>query len=208
MVDDKWENRSVIVNLLEPIGFEMVEATNGQEGLDKAAKFKPDIIITDLVMPVLDGFEMTRRIRQSAELKDVVIIVSSASVFKSDQSKSLQVGGNDFIPKPVQVNELLHKLQKYLELEWIYEETRKPKPAEESQDRKITLPKSEIQNGKWVTPPPEEMELLFELAMRGNLKGILRQTTKLEQMDESCPVCCTFASTCQQFSGKRDSGVH
>ncbi len=184
VIDDKWENRSVIVNLIEKIGFEMVEATNGQEGLDKAAEFKPDLIITDLVMPVLDGFEMTRRIRQSPELKDVIIIVSSASVFKTDQHKSLEAGANDFIPKPVQIHELLQKLQKYLELEWIYEETRTPKPAEESQDRKVTLPKSQIPNGKWVTPPPEEIELLFDLAMRGNLKGIVKQTVKLEQIDE------------------------
>lgn len=185
VVDDKWENRSVIVNLLEQIGFEVVEATNGQEGLDKAAESKPDLIITDLVMPVLNGFEMTRCIRQSPELKSVVIIISSASVFKSDQSKSLEAGSNDFLPKPVQVDELLHKLQKYLQLEWIYEETRKPQPAEESQDRKVTLPKSQIPNGKLVTPPPEEIELLFDLAMRGNLKGILKQTAKLEQLDEN-----------------------
>ena len=69
MVDDQRENRSVIVNLLEPIGFAMVETANGQEGLDKAATFKPDLIITDLRMLVLDGFEMMRCLRQSTQLQ-------------------------------------------------------------------------------------------------------------------------------------------
>ncbi|MFB2972360.1 cache domain-containing protein [Aerosakkonema sp. BLCC-F183] len=184
VVDDKWENRSVIVNLLEQIGFEMAEATNGEEGLIKAAEFNPDLIITDLVMPVLDGFEMTRRIRQSPELKDLVIIVSSASVFVADRHKSLSAGGNDFMPKPVQADELFQKLQKYLKIVWIYEETPKPQPAEESQDTNAELTKSQIPDGELIPPPAEEIEILFELAMRGNIKGIARQTVKLEQMDE------------------------
>ena len=58
VVDDHWENRSVITNFLEPLGFEILEAENGQEGLSKAMEFKPDLILTDISMPVMDGFEM------------------------------------------------------------------------------------------------------------------------------------------------------
>jgi signal transduction histidine kinase len=70
VVDDKWENRSVIVNLLEPIGFTIVEANDGKEGLETANESKPDAIVTDLVMPVMHGFELIKRLRTSAQFKD------------------------------------------------------------------------------------------------------------------------------------------
>ncbi|EGJ33328.1 MULTISPECIES: response regulator [Moorena] len=62
MVDDKQENRWVIVNLLAPLGFELIEASSGQEALDEATAFSPDLIITDLLMPQMDGFEMIRQL--------------------------------------------------------------------------------------------------------------------------------------------------
>ena len=65
VVDDRWENRSVIVNLLEPLGFELLEAENGREGLDKAIQELPDVIITDLSMPIMDGYEMLQQLRES-----------------------------------------------------------------------------------------------------------------------------------------------
>lgn len=170
VVDDKWENLSVIVNLLEPLGFEVTEAKNGQEGLEKVEEFQFDLIITDLVMPVLDGFEMMRRIRNLSHYKDVAIIASSASVFATDQHKSLEGGANDFIGKPVQAEELFEMLQKYFKIEWIYDERKK------EQSSTIPLssdPLSLSKSTSVVAPPPGEMELLFELAMRGNVKGIV-----------------------------------
>ncbi|MEG5017928.1 MULTISPECIES: ATP-binding protein [unclassified Microcoleus] len=181
VVDDKWENLSVIVNLLEPLGFEVTEAKNGQEGLEKVEEFKFDLIITDLVMPVLDGFEMMRRIRNLSHYKDVAIIASSASVFATDQHKSLEGGANDFLGKPVQAEELFEMLQKYLKLEWIYEELKNEKIS--------TIPfssdgQSLSESPSVVAPPPEEIELLFELAMRGNVKGIVKRSEHLEKLDQ------------------------
>ena len=175
IVDDKWENCSVIVNLLEPLGFEIIEAKNGQEGFDKATEFKFDLIITDLVMPVLDGFEMMRRLRNFPEYKDVTIIASSASVFASDQHKSLKGGANDFIGKPVQAEELFEMLHKYLEVQWIYEEN--------SQEEVIPIPAASEVSAVLVPPPKEEIDVLFKLAMRGNLKGLLERSEHLEKLD-------------------------
>ena len=65
IVDDKWENRTILVKLLEEIGFKIIEATNGQEALELTAKDRPDLVVTDLVMPVMDGFEMIRQISRA-----------------------------------------------------------------------------------------------------------------------------------------------
>lgn len=96
----------MIVNLLEPLAFEVIEANNGQEGLEKITSDRPDAIICDLAMPVMDGWEMLKQLRQSETLRDAIVIVSSASVFEIDRQKSLDAGSNDFLAKPVQADEL------------------------------------------------------------------------------------------------------
>ncbi|HAX80075.1 MAG TPA: hybrid sensor histidine kinase/response regulator [Cyanobacteria bacterium UBA11372] len=184
VVDDKWENCSVLVNLLEQIGFVMAEATNGESGLETAIKFQPDLIITDLIMPVLNGFEMVQRLRQIPEFKQVVVIASSASVFETDQYNSLEAGCNDFLPKPVQAEALLQKIQKYLNLQWIYEESPMPGITELRENQTTVAAKSQIPTEQLMTPPPEEMKHLFELAIKGNMKGIIREAAKWEQLDE------------------------
>jgi len=184
VVDDRWENCSVLVNMLEPIGFEMAEATNGESGLETAINFKPDLIITDLVMPVLNGFEMVQRLRQIPEFKQVVVIASSASVFETDLYKSLEAGCNDFLPKPVQAEALLQKLQKYLNLQWIYQESLMPGITELRENQTTVSAKSQIPTEQLMTPPLEEIKHLFELAMKGNMKGIIREAAKWEQLDE------------------------
>ena len=183
VVDDKWENCSVLVNLLEPIGFEMAEATNGELGLETAIKFKPDLIITDLVMPVLNGFEMVQRLRQIPEFKQVVVIASSASVFESDQYQSLEAGCNDFLAKPVQADALVQKLQKYLNLQWIYEESPMPPITQLRENQTTVYAKSPIPTEQLITPAPAEMKHIFELALKGNMKAILREAAKWEQLD-------------------------
>ena len=139
IVDDKEVNRSVLLEVLAFLGFKCAEAVNGEEGLTMAQQFQPDLIVTDLVMPVLDGFEMTRRLRHIPELKDAIVIASSASVMEIDQWKSLDVGCNDFLPKPIDIEKLLTLVQKYLELEWIYEEEQLPAVSEEISDKVLAL---------------------------------------------------------------------
>ncbi|MDZ7957384.1 MAG: PAS domain-containing protein [Aulosira sp. DedQUE10] len=172
VVDDKWANRSVITNLLSPIGFEVAEAVNGQEGWLKVWEFKPDIVLTDLLMPELDGFTLIKRIRESETFKDIVIIVSSASVFERDQHRSIEVGGNDFLPKPIQAMVLFQQLQKHLHLEWLYEEQK-------------SVNQVELDNTELIAPPIAEIETLYKLVMKGNFKGIIKQAVFIEQMDEN-----------------------
>ncbi len=196
VVDDKSSNRSVLVNLLEPLGFELVEATNGSEAIKKASEVKPDCILMDLVMPVMDGFEATRRIRQLPELKDIVILATSASVFNFDRQQSREVGCNDFISKPIQEKELLKRLKTYLNLSWIYEESQVI--VQESSIQQSTL------NDSLITPPPEEVAMLLELAMRGDLRGISKRTTYIESLgQEFIPFATHLRQLAKAFKGKQ-----
>ncbi len=123
VVDDRWENRAVIVNLLEPLGFEVIEASDGQEGLAQIESAQPDLVISDLAMPVMDGFEMLHNLRKIPAYKTLPVIVSSASVFDVDANKSIAAGGNVFLPKPVQADKLFEQIQGQLAIVWNYAET-------------------------------------------------------------------------------------
>lgn len=123
VIDERWENRSLLISLLQPMGFMIVEAENAAEGLAQIKQMKPDLIITDLHMPVMDGFEMLRCLRTSEELKKLLVIVSSASVLDINYQYSLNIGGDDFLPQPVNSQELLKILEKHLQIEWKYAQT-------------------------------------------------------------------------------------
>jgi len=199
VVDDKWENRCVLVNLLEPLGFEVVEATNGLEGLNKAHEFKPDVIFMDLVMNVMDGFEATRRLRTLPELKDVVVIAISASVFDFDRQQSREVGCDDFLPKPIREAELLEKLHLYLGLEWIYEETNSDRPEQET-----VSPKSNSHNPVLIAPPAPEVAALLDLAKRGDLRGMVKRAAQLEELDRQwVPFVTHLRQLAKEFKGKQ-----
>ena len=175
VVDDKEVNRAIVVEVLDSLGFECAEATNGEVGLTVARQFLPDVVITDLVMPVLDGFEMTRRLREIPPLKDVVIIASSASVLKEDQFDSLEAGCNDFLPKPIDVEQLLVRLQKYLKLEWVYE----------FQEPRTNSPeKSPGSPSQFLVPAPEELTAIYQAAKIGDIEKIETEAMRIKKLDK------------------------
>jgi predicted ATPase/signal transduction histidine kinase/DNA-binding NarL/FixJ family response regulator/tRNA A-37 threonylcarbamoyl transferase component Bud32 len=198
VVDDKPINRSILVNLLEPIGFDVVDAVDGQDGLNKAQTFQPDVILIDLVMPNLDGFEATRRLRAMPTLKDTVVIAVSASVFEFDQQQSLNVGCNDFLPKPIREDDLLQKLQQHLNLEWIYEHENKIGELlqEEGKPENDQVSSASV-SPDFPIPPAKEIAVFLDLAMRGDLRAITRRAT---QLAESNPQWSPFANHLQQLA--------
>ena len=146
VVDDRSENRSVVVSLLEMLGFEMSEAKNGKEALEKMMVSMPDVVITDLMMPVMNGYELLKYIRSSEKLKDVVAIASSASVFESNQQEAMETGADVFLPKPIQTDRLLQILQQCLDLEWVYEQktTASTQVTEARKSEEIVAPAMEV----------------------------------------------------------------
>jgi CheY-like chemotaxis protein len=188
IVDDRWENRAVFVNILEPIGFELEQAADGQQGLEKALEFQPDLILADLVMPVMDGYEMTRQIRQLKELNNTIIIAISANAFTVDRHQSLEAGCNDFLPKPFKAEDLLEKIQRYLNLSWIYDSQSEMKSqllGDESSRY------SQILTTEMVIPPKEELLALYEAANTGYVQGVEQELTRLQQLNPNYSV---FAS--------------
>ncbi|MEG4517999.1 MULTISPECIES: ATP-binding protein [unclassified Microcoleus] len=193
LVDDRFENRGFLINLLEPLGFQIMEACNGTEGLAKAAEFYPDLIITDLVMPVMDGFEMSRRLRQSPEFKDVILIASSASVFNFDRQNSHEAGCNEFLSKPIDVDELLEVLKNYLQLEWIYDQ-----PADlENEQREGFTNLLNVPSGELVIPPSTELVALFNAARIGDIEVVEQEANRLKQIDGNY---LPFANKILQFA--------
>ncbi|OLP20226.1 two-component system sensor histidine kinase/response regulator [Leptolyngbya sp. 'hensonii'] len=173
IVDDRWENCSVLVSLLEPLGFNLVEAENGQVGLEKAAA-QPDLIITDLAMPVMDGFEMLKTLRQDDQLRHLKVIVSSASVSDMDRQESIEAGGDDFLAKPVQADELFQQLQQHLNLTWIYQTQEvAPSTPEMAIAPALTRESAGI-------PDRDTLQVFLEMAQQGRLKTLIEAARELE----------------------------
>jgi signal transduction histidine kinase/CheY-like chemotaxis protein len=173
VVDDRWENRTVIVNLLEPLGFQVIEAINGKEGIAQARAYHPDLILTDLKMPVMDGFEMTQQLRSDPEFKEAIIIASSASVFSFDREQSHQAGCNDFLPKPVKFPLLLEQLQQHLNLRWIH--------AADPEAESSSEPLGKFDHHS--IPPPEELQVLYQSARAGYIAEIEAEAQRLRTLD-------------------------
>ncbi|MEG3875994.1 PAS domain S-box protein [Microcoleus sp. herbarium7] len=181
IVDDHEVNRAILHRMLSRLGFEIVQATDGEDCLHKAREFLPDLILMDLLMPVMDGWEATRRLRQLPELKDAVILALSASVYETTRQESILAGCDNFLTKPIQTNELLELLRLHLRLEWVYEE------GSETKKRKALTPKvsSEVAAAEstMVSPGSESVLTLLRLAAMGDIEAILEETAKLEHSD-------------------------
>jgi PAS domain S-box-containing protein len=182
VVDDQWENRFLLVSILTPLGFDIQEASNGEECIEQALKWRPDVILMDIVMPIMDGLEATQQIRQLPTLKDVVIIAISASALEHDRKKCIDVGCNGFIAKPVHVDALLEQLQEALKLTWVYEQNLAD-TSEETEEPKA------LSAADMTGPSAEQAASLFDLTLRGDINGIVEFLEQLEQTAELQPFC-------------------
>ncbi|GAK55382.1 PAS/PAC sensor hybrid histidine kinase [Candidatus Vecturithrix granuli] len=175
IVDDQPENRHVLTGLLIPLGFQTCEATDGHDALQQLEAFRPHLILLDLVMPNLDGFEVIRCIRRRSEFGAIKIIAVSASVLEWDRAQSLSAGCDDFLPKPVQADQLFRALQQHLQLEWQLEVP----DAEHS--RATPTPE---QHAPLMFPPADMLDALIMFAQAGQITEIKKLLAKIEQ-DES-----------------------
>jgi len=176
VVDDNSDNRSVLYNLLAPLGFEIFEAENGLQAIEQAHAVLPDIIFLDMLMPIMGGLEAVSRIREIPQLnadKKIIIIATSAHGYGKDMTQAISHGCDGFLLKPVDERILLSLLKSRLRLKWIYQTS-----PDESEVISGTLPEN------LVPPPPEEMAVLYDLAMKGELPNLRQRAMLIEQMGE------------------------
>lgn len=175
VVDDTLQSRQLLYDILAPLGFSVETAQNGQEGMLKAKEIEPDIMLMDLRMPVMSGFEALKAIRKIPELQNIPIIAVSASVRKMDQTESRQAGFDSFLSKPLKLEELLDLLQKVLQLEWRIEED-------------VSLLKEE--DTSFIVPPADYLKALHDRAVMGDMKAVQELADELENLSESyLPLC-------------------
>jgi two-component system cell cycle response regulator DivK len=114
VVEDQEDNRRIVRDLLTSVGFELVEATTGEEGVQQAKLHSPDLILMDIQMPVLDGYEATRQIKSMPELQHIPIIVVTSYAMSGDEAKAQSAGADAYVAKPFSPRELLSKIQSLL----------------------------------------------------------------------------------------------
>jgi len=121
IVDDKERSRQILVKVLKPLGFELKEASNGQEALNILEYWQPHLIWMDIHMPVMDGYQATQKIKAIEKYKDIVIIALTTAVFEDAKTNALSVGCDDFLNKPFYESDIFNLMNKHLGVRYIYE---------------------------------------------------------------------------------------
>jgi len=114
VVEDQEDNRQIMRDLLVASGYELVEATTGEEGLALAERERPDLILMDIQLPGIDGYEVTRRIKANPALKNIPIIAVTSYALSGDDRKAYAAGCDAYVTKPYSPRVLLAKIREYL----------------------------------------------------------------------------------------------
>ncbi len=114
VVEDQDDNRRILRDLLNSVGFETLEAEDGAQGIAAAEAHRPDLILMDIQMPIVDGYEATRRIKANPELRAIPIIVVTSYALSGDEAKARAAGCDDYMTKPYSPRQLLAKIRAYL----------------------------------------------------------------------------------------------
>jgi len=114
IVDDNQDGRELVVKILKNRGYQMIEAVDGEEALEKAIAENPDLILMDISIPKIDGYEVTKRLKSQVTFKNTPIIALTAHAMKGDREKALEAGCDGYISKPIDIHELPDQIKSYL----------------------------------------------------------------------------------------------
>ncbi|WOB09504.1 ATP-binding protein [Piscinibacter gummiphilus] len=177
IVDNEEVDRSLLVTVLQPLGFELMQAASGHEALEVVAGFGPHAILMDLAMPGIDGWATIRAIR-AQHLSDAPIAIVSGNAFDKDLENDVGITPQDFVLKPVRVHELLDWLGSRLKLEWL----EAPREA---------APGAAPAPVRWVLPDEAQLKALDELIHLGYFRGIVK---KLDEIERDNAACASFVA--------------
>jgi len=178
-VDDVWQSRLLIVTLLTQVGFEVKEAENGHQALKITQEWQPHLILMDMRMPVMDGYEAAKEIR-AREQRDrssdssTIIIALTASAFQSKRAETMKAGCNDYLTKPFQEAQLLTKIQEHLDVEYIYQEdsdTSSKQSIPLSSSSSLTIESLKVMPSEWIQSLKQAATELDE----GKLEELIQQ---------------------------------
>ena len=114
LIEDHEDNRRILRDLLRSAGYETIEAESGEAGIELARTSSPDLILMDIQLPGIDGYETTRRIRTYLELQQIPIIAVTSYALSGDEIKAAEAGCDDYVTKPFSPRALLAKVNQYL----------------------------------------------------------------------------------------------
>jgi two-component system CheB/CheR fusion protein len=185
VVEDNWDNRQLLLQILVPLGFEIIEATNGQQAIQLWEKEQPHLILMDMRMPVMDGYKATKIIKEkiikNQFQNNTVIIALTATAFNEDRQTMLNNGCDDFIRKPFQEDILLNKIAKHLQLEYIYESQNDDdsiSSSEQTNLNKLTTQALKVMSEEW-------RKSLYEQAKNCNQDSILQLLSQIPEHHQS-----------------------
>jgi len=115
LVEDREDNRVLARKLLERAGFRVVEATDGREALEQVTAQRPDLLLLDMSLPLVDGWTVARTLRQSPDLKDLLIVALTAHAMDGDRERAREAGCDEFLTKPIEVAKFIPTIRRILE---------------------------------------------------------------------------------------------
>ncbi len=183
VVDDAAVDRQLLCDVLEPLGFAVMQAASGLEALSVCSRFEPDLIVLDIDMPGLDGWETARLLRAN-RISQAPILIASANAFGSDLHHEVGVAREDFLIKPLRIDDLLARVKARLGMAWT---TAAPTH---------TAPDGATANGL----PPDSLAALQQLGEIGYVRGILEKLDELDRLDAAYePITRTLRHCVQRF---------
>jgi CheY-like chemotaxis protein len=177
-VDDVAPSRLLLKKLLSGIGFEVQEAGNGQEAVQLWQEWHPDLILMDMRMPVMDGYEATKQIKSQPQGEKTIIIALTASAFEEERVVILAAGCDDFMRKPFYETELLEKIGQFLNVNYLYEEVVESSVTEQLSLPELTVESLAVMSLEWRSQ-------LYEAAAKVDNQEILQLLAEIPQEYES-----------------------
>lgn len=113
-IEDNCDNRLLVRRVLEAEGYTVIEAEDGLAGMDFVQSETPDLVLMDINLPELDGYEVTKRLKQSPSMAEVPVIAMTANVMRGDREKTIAAGCDGYIPKPIDIDSLPNQIAKFL----------------------------------------------------------------------------------------------
>jgi PAS domain S-box-containing protein len=188
VVDDMWDNRQLLLKLLTPLGFEIMEAANGQEAIEIWRTWRPHLIWMDIRMPVLDGLEATRQIKTRPDGQNTAIIAVTASAFEEERAEVLAVGCDDFLRKPFREADIIELIHKHIGAQFLYQAMPSPEPPLTDSRSKGALA---TLHEKLLTLPPKLLDNLRDAVEYSDIELVDQAIATIGQVDATCAQALT-----------------